>query len=62
MKKLLTLLVLFICVLGLVGCNQTELEVNKYKLEIVDNWNLLVHPLEKEYEVSKQYNKSYKTL
>lgn len=50
MMKLITLLVLFICALGLVGCNQTELEDNKYKLEVVDNWNLLMHPLEKEYE------------
>ena len=50
MKKLLTLIMLFICALGLFGCNQTELEDNKYKLEVVDNWNLLVHPLEKEYE------------
>ena len=50
MKKMITLLVLFISTLSLVGCNQTELEDNKYKLEVVDNWNLLVHPLEKEYE------------
>ena len=50
MRKMITLLVLFICALGLFGCNQTELEDNKYKLEVVDNWNLLVHPLEKEYE------------
>ena len=50
MRKMITLLVLFICALSLFGCNQTELEDNKYKLEVVDNWNLLVHPLEKEYE------------
>ena len=50
MKKMITLLVLFICASVLVGCNQIELGNNKYKLEVIDNWNLLVHPLEEEYE------------
>ena len=50
MKKLLTLIVLFICACSFGGCNQVEVDDNKYKLEVVDNWNLLVHPLEEEYE------------
>ena len=48
--KLLTLIMLFICVCAFGGCNQVEVDDNKYKLEVVDNWNLLVHSLEEEYE------------
>lgn len=50
MKKLLTLIVLFICACVFGGCKQIEADEYKYKLEVVDNWNLLVHSLEEEYE------------
>ena len=50
MKKLLILIMLFICVFAFGGCNQYEVDDNKYNLEVVDNWNLLVHPLEEKYE------------
>ena len=50
MKKLLIFIMLFIFVCAFGGCNQTEVDDNKYKLEVVDNWNLLVHPLEEKYE------------
>ena len=50
MKKLLALIMLFICACAFGGCNQVEVDDNKYKLEVVDNWNLLVHSLEEEYE------------
>ena len=50
MKKIMKLLTVFIFILSLLGCSQFENKDGVYKLEIVDNWNLLVHPLEEEYE------------
>lgn len=50
MKKISMLMLLFVCILVLIGCNGTQGKDNIYKLEVVDNWNLLVHPLEEEYE------------
>lgn len=54
MKKVLFNMFLFIFILCLVGCDYNQGNANnKFKLEVIDNWNLLNHLLEKEYEAGE---------
>lgn len=54
MKKISILIILFGCIFALFGCNSLQDSNNSYKLKVVDNWNLLVHPLEEEYEAGSK--------